>query len=136
MTANAFSTALPNGTPAVGAGDDAVLRAKTEQAAVKFEGLFIGEMLKQMRRSAAVFADEGGAQSKTHGSLLEFADTLVADSIAGQRAFGIADAILRQLLPAEAPQGALKSAAAPVALPLQALPAADAAPASKDSPTP
>jgi flagellar protein FlgJ len=34
--------------------------------------------------------------------MLDLADTMVADKMAGQRAFGIADAILRQLLPAAA----------------------------------
>jgi peptidoglycan hydrolase FlgJ len=31
--------------------------------------------------------------------MLEMADGLVADALSGQRAFGVADAILRQLLP-------------------------------------
>jgi flagellar protein FlgJ len=32
--------------------------------------------------------------------MLDMADNLVADQLAGKRAFGVADAILRQLLPA------------------------------------
>jgi Rod binding domain-containing protein len=34
--------------------------------------------------------------------MLDMADNLVADQLAGKRAFGVADAILRQLLPLNA----------------------------------
>lgn len=77
-------------------------RAKVEKAAEKFESLFIGEMLKQMRRTNAAFAAEDSpSQNRINQDMLEIADTAVADALAGQRAFGIADAILRQLLPAQ-----------------------------------
>ncbi len=106
--------------PAASAAEPAVREAaKAEQAAVKFEGLFIGEMLKQMRRSAREIAGEDGMfQSQTHGSLLELADTMVADAMAGQRAFGVADAILQQLLAPAAPaaDGPLKFSPATAAL--------------------
>lgn len=85
--------------PAANAADPSIREAaKAEEAAVKFEGLFISEMLKQMRRSAREIAGEDGVlQSQSHGALLDLADTMVADAMAGQRAFGIADAILHQL---------------------------------------
>jgi flagellar protein FlgJ len=35
-----------------------------------------------------------------NGDMLDMADKLLAGQVAGQRAFGIADAILRQLVPA------------------------------------
>jgi flagellar protein FlgJ len=38
-------------------------------------------------------------KNPANNDLLDLADTMVADQMAGQRAFGIADAILRQLLP-------------------------------------
>ena len=65
---------------AAGSADPAAAhyRAKATEAAVKFESFFIGDML-------------------------DMADNLVADQMAGQRAFGVADAILRQLLPQGAP---------------------------------
>jgi peptidoglycan hydrolase FlgJ len=75
-------------------------RAQAERAAVKFEGLFISEMLKQMRRGAEELAGKDGLfKGQAGNSLLDLADTMVADTMAGQRAFGIADAILQQLLP-------------------------------------
>lgn len=77
-------------------------RAKVEKAAVKFEAMFIGEMLKQMRRTTREFAgDDSVYKDRIAGDMLDMADTAVADSLAGQRAFGIADAILKQLIPAD-----------------------------------
>lgn len=76
-------------------------RAKVEKAAEKFESLFIGQMLQQMRRTNAAFAAEDSpSKNRINQDMLEIADTAVADALAGQRAFGIADAILKQLLPA------------------------------------
>lgn len=77
-------------------------RARVEKAAVKFEAMFIGEMLKQMRRTTREFAgDDSVYKDRIAGDMLDMADTAVADSLAGQRAFGIADAILKQLIPAD-----------------------------------
>lgn len=91
-------------SPPAAAPADAAYRAQARGAAEKFEGFFIAEMMKQMRRSTrelggddAIFADRG------NDDLLALADGMVADALSGQRAFGVADAILRQLLPAEAP---------------------------------
>lgn len=79
---------------------DAQLRAKAEKAAEKFEAYFIAHMLHQVRRSAREFAGDT-AQSKNGGEeMLDWGDQLVADVLAGQHAFGIADVMLRQLLPA------------------------------------
>lgn len=74
-------------------------RAKVEKAAVKFEAMFIGQMLQQMRRSTREFAGEDSVfKDRIASDMLDMADTAVADSLAHQRAFGIADAILKQLL--------------------------------------
>lgn len=76
-------------------------RGKVEKAAEKFEAMFIGEMLKQMRRTTREFAgDDSVYKDRVAEDMLDFADMAVADSMAGQRAFGIADAILKQVLPA------------------------------------
>lgn len=83
-------------------------RAKVEHAAEKFESMFIGEMFKQMRRTTREFAGEDGMfKDRINSDMLELADVAVADAMAGQRAFGIADAILRQLLPPANPAAAL-----------------------------
>ena len=90
----------PDAEPAV-APPDARYRAKATEAAVKFESFFIGHMLHQMRSATRELAGEDSVfKDPVNSDLLDLADNLVADKMAGQRAFGIADAILRQLLPA------------------------------------
>ncbi|MDF1484195.1 hypothetical protein PY257_03200 [Ramlibacter sp. H39-3-26] len=99
---------------AAAAGTDPVLHAKASDAARKFEGLFITEMLRGMRRSTRELAGEDSIyHDRVNEDMLDLADTLVADAMAGQHAFGIADVILRQLLPSTA----LKSPTTMVALP-------------------
>lgn len=92
---------------------DASYRAKATAAAVQFESFFISQMLHQMRASVndIASADSPGKDPR-NGDMVDLADNLVADKMAGQRAFGIADVILRQLLPAAVPaQHGAKSAA-------------------------
>ncbi|HSD40184.1 MAG TPA: rod-binding protein [Rhodocyclaceae bacterium] len=82
------------------AASDPKYRAKVEQAAEKFEAFFIGNMLKQMRSATRELADEDSIyKNRINQDMLEMADGKLADTMAGQRAFGIADAILRQMLP-------------------------------------
>jgi flagellar protein FlgJ len=86
------------------ASDDALYRAKATESARKFESFFIGQMMKSMRAGTRAMADEGSVfKDKVNEDMQDLADSLVADQMAGQRAFGIADVILRQLLPAPAP---------------------------------
>ncbi|HEY4367445.1 MAG TPA: rod-binding protein [Steroidobacteraceae bacterium] len=120
-----IATTLPQvQDPAVSAAntDDGMTpqyRAKVKDAAEKFEGFFISQMLKQMREGTRELADEDSVyKDSVNQDMLDMADTTMADSLAGQHAFGIADAILRQLLPpaATAPQAAgFKNLPAPVA---------------------
>ncbi|MGE5492295.1 MAG: flagellar biosynthesis protein FlgJ [Actinomycetota bacterium] len=94
------------------------LHAKAAKAAEKFESFFIGEMFRQMRKSAREFGDRDGERS--NDDMLDLAHSMVADVLAGQHAFGVADLILRQVLPslpagpAETP--GFKSSDMPVAL--------------------
>jgi flagellar protein FlgJ len=75
--------------------------AKATKAAVEFESFFIGQMLHQMRSTTREMAGEDSVfKDKVNSDMMDMADNLLAGNIAGQRAFGIADAILRQLLPA------------------------------------
>ncbi|MBJ7310707.1 rod-binding protein [Rugamonas sp. CCM 8940] len=79
-------------------------RAKATEAAIKFESFFIGHMLHQMRSSTREMAGPDSVfKDPINSDMLDMADNLVADKMAGQRAFGIADAILRQLLPPAQP---------------------------------
>lgn len=117
-----LSLALPN-TSADEAPRPAVavdVAAKAKTAAEKFEAYFIAEMLHKMRRSAREFGDRGDApHSGSHDDMLDLADGMVADALARRHAFGVADLILRQLLPAPqtAPESpAFKSPPPPVAL--------------------
>ena len=80
--------------------DDAVYRAKVQQAAEQFESFFISQMLRQMRSATKEIAGEDSIYGKnTNADMLDYADTSVADVMSRQRAFGIADVIVRQLLP-------------------------------------
>jgi len=79
--------------------DDATVQRLTA-AAVKFEGFFVAQMLKQMRQATAAMADSGSAiNDRVNDSTLALAEQTVADGLAGQRAFGIADVLVRQMLP-------------------------------------
>lgn len=90
--------------------EDATYRARVEDAAERFEGFFITQMLRQMRRVTSAMADEDSAlNNRVNQDMLDLADGVFADTLAGLRAFGIADAIVRQLLPTPA-----VSVAAPV----------------------
>lgn len=89
--------------PGIGAGNGGTPDiAAAVRAATEFEGFFIGQMLHQMRSAASALADEASAaRDPVNRDLHELADDLLARQLAGRRAFGIADAILRQLLPTE-----------------------------------
>lgn len=79
---------------------DSSYRAKATAAAIKFEAFFISHMLHQMRSGTRELAGEDSVfKDPVNSDMLDLADTMMADKMAGQRAFGIADAILRQLLP-------------------------------------
>ena len=57
-------------------------------------------MLHQMRSGTReLSAEDSVFKDKINQDMLDMADNLVADQMANQRAFGIADVILRQLLP-------------------------------------
>jgi flagellar protein FlgJ len=108
---------LPAGSeaPPAPAAADAAYRAQAQAAAEKFEAFFIAEMMKQMRRSARELrGDDSMFQDRVGDDMLEMADGLLADALSGRRAFGVADAILRQLLP-EPPASALNASDPPVA---------------------
>ena len=99
----ALPSALDDQSPGAVAPADPRYAAKATEAAVKFEAFFISHMLRQMRSGTREMAGEDSVyKDPVNSDMLELADNLVADKMAGQRAFGIADAILRQLLPAAA----------------------------------
>lgn len=80
--------------------EDTIYRAKVQQAAEKFESFFISQMLRQMRSATKEIAGDDSIYGKnTNSDMLDYADTSVADVMSRQRAFGIADVIVRQLLP-------------------------------------
>ena len=111
-SSGALPSALEDKSPAAATPADPRYAAKATEAAVKFEAFFISHMLRQMRSGTREMAGEDSVfKDPVNSDMLEMADNLVADKMAGQRAFGIADAILRQLLPAaSAPVSASGSA--------------------------
>jgi flagellar protein FlgJ len=99
---------LQSGTeaPVAPAADqpDPVYVAKATKAAVEFERFFISHMLKEMRSSTrAMAAEDSVFNNRVNQDMQDMADDLLAGNMAGNRAFGIADAILRQLVPAAKP---------------------------------
>lgn len=92
------------------------LARQAQAAAEKFEGFFIAQMMRQMRSmSREIAGEEGVFRDRTNDDMLDMADTMVADQMASQRAFGIADVILRQVLPSAASASALNGVTLPVA---------------------
>jgi len=90
---------VPDGAPAP-AADEARFRAEATAAARKFESFFVSQMLKDMRSATRAMAPEGSVfRNAVDDDMQQYADSLVADQMAGTHAFGIADVILRQLLP-------------------------------------
>jgi flagellar protein FlgJ len=85
--------------PAAGQPDPAYVK-KATRAAVEFERFFVSHMLKEMRSSTrAMAAEDSVFNNRVNQDMQDMADDLLAGNMAGQRAFGIADAILRQLVP-------------------------------------
>jgi flagellar protein FlgJ len=78
---------------------------RIKAAAEQFEGFFIGRLLHQMRSSARELSGEEH-RSDPGEDMIDMADVALGNSLAGQHAFGIADAILQQLLPAGADSAA------------------------------
>ena len=101
---NTFDPSLPRpGADTAKPADDPVYAAKATKAAVEFESFFIANMLKQMRASTREMAAEDSVfKDPVNRDMQDMADGMMATQMAGQRAFGIADAILRQLLPPKA----------------------------------
>ena len=86
--------------PVAAAAVDPVYAKKATQAAVDFESFFIQNMLHQMRESAKTLAPEDSPlKDPVNSDMLDMADKMLAGHMANQRAFGVADAILKQLLP-------------------------------------
>ncbi|WP_306396158.1 rod-binding protein [Telluria beijingensis] len=98
--------ANPAAEPAVAPADerlDPAYVAKATEAAVEFERFFVSHMLRTMRASTREMADEDSVfNNRVNQDMQDMADDLLAGNMAGQRAFGIADAILRQLVPGAA----------------------------------
>ncbi|WP_295995864.1 rod-binding protein [Rugamonas sp.] len=93
---------------------DPLYRARATEAALKFESYFIGDMLHKMRSATAALADASSPfKNPVNNDMLDLTDNLVADQMASHRSFGIADAILRQLLPPAAATAPATSATAP-----------------------
>ena len=100
----ALSSAQVQPAAAVPQSDPEVERLT--QAAVKFEAFFVAQMMKQMRQATAAIADKDSALNDEVNQMpLALADNAVADAMAAQRAFGIADVLVRQMM------GALPSSA-------------------------
>jgi len=100
LSAQAQAAAETGADPVAPAAPSPAYVAKANKAAVEFESFFISHMLQQMRESARALAPEDSPlKDPVNSDMLDMADKLLAGHMAGQRAFGVADAILKQLLP-------------------------------------
>ncbi|UOD27528.1 rod-binding protein [Massilia violaceinigra] len=103
----------PGHEAAVTPAADPAFVAKATKAAIEFESFFIGNMLQQMRSGTRAMADDDSVfKDPVNRDMQDMADNMMAGQMAHQRAFGVADAILRQLLPATVAQTAAPAAAA------------------------
>lgn len=103
---NLNAEAVDAAMPAIRAQAEQDLQRLT-QAAVKFEAFFVAQMMQQMRKATAALSDPDSAlNSQVNQAPLAMADNAVADALSGQRAFGIADVLVRQM------SGALQSSGA------------------------
>ncbi|MBY4953628.1 MULTISPECIES: rod-binding protein [unclassified Pantoea] len=71
-----------------------------EQAAEKFEAMFLRTMLSEMRKGTDAFAGESGMfSSREARNLRDFYDDALAQELASQRSTGIANVLIQQLSP-------------------------------------
>lgn len=77
-------------------------RTRVEDAAVKFEGLFIAQMLSEMKKATDQLKGDDGFADRSSDAMLDYANRAVADAIAQQRGFGIANTLVAQMLPPDA----------------------------------
>jgi flagellar protein FlgJ len=76
------------------------VRAQANDAAEKFEAHFIRKMMQEMRASSRALSGQEQEGKPAYGDdMQDLADGLVADALAHQHAFGIADLMLRHVLP-------------------------------------
>ena len=109
MTVNNHLNSAPmpgkDGAEAVAPAHDPNYVAKATKAAVEFESFFIEQMLKDIRSTTRELADEDSPfKDRVNQDMQSMADGILSKQLAGQRAFGVADAILRQLLPGQPPK--------------------------------
>lgn len=87
----------PVAAASIDASSSAELQA-LRQAAVKFEAFFVAQLMQQMRKATAALADaDSPLNDEVNQAPLAMADNAVADGLAGQGAFGIADVLVRQM---------------------------------------
>ncbi|AIP65723.1 peptidoglycan hydrolase [Burkholderia thailandensis] len=105
-TAAAGQAARMPGIAARPAADESDER-KATYAAEQFEALLASQMLREMRNAIREISPEGSMFRDAIGSgLMDMMDGAIAQALATQRAFGIADFVLAQIAPAGAPAGA------------------------------
>jgi len=71
--------------------------AALEQVAKQFEGLFLQEMLKSMRKAGEVFSEDNYLNSNESKTYRDMFDSQVSLSMAGGTGTGLAEALVRQL---------------------------------------
>ncbi|MEN3033232.1 hypothetical protein [Chromobacterium amazonense] len=71
---------------------------KLEQAAVQFESLLIAQLQSEMRKSIrSINPESSETRERMGGELMDYMDKQLADQMAEQRAFGVADYLIKTL---------------------------------------
>ncbi len=92
-------------SPAAIAGDftGSIKPQNLEQAAEKFEAMFLRNLLSEMRKGTdALSGEDGMFNSREARNMREFYDDALAQDLASQRSTGIANVLIKQLSPKKA----------------------------------
>lgn len=95
---------IPISSPTI-AGDftGSIKPQNLEQAAEKFEAMFLRTLLSEMRKgSDALSGEDGMFNSREARNMRDFYDDALAQDLASQRSTGIANVLIKQLSPKKA----------------------------------
>jgi Rod binding domain-containing protein len=103
LAANEAPPSAPQTSQSADATQLPIDKKALAHASEQFESMFIKQMLNEMNNATReMSAQDSPLRDSTSNSMLDYANTFVADSLASQHAFGISDFIVRQMTPGQA----------------------------------
>jgi peptidoglycan hydrolase FlgJ len=113
LDASAMQTLQPlaaNAAQSADATQQPIDKKALAHASEQFESMFVKQMLNEMNNATReMSAQDSPLRDSTSNSMLDYANTFVADALASQHAFGISDFIVRQMTPGAAQVGQAQS---------------------------